>query len=272
MNVPKLATVGWAPVLVLLAAAACRNDNLQGSGSAPTPAVPSTDAVQDGKPANGTGTPPSATATSATNSPASSDTSAHQGGTASGLNHTPPAELAAPLSDGQIAAITDGLNSGEIEQAKVAKSKSKNKDVLAFANMMIEHHGQAKKQQAALKETPETSPLSTQLQGEAQQTLTKLQQANGADFDRAYLEAQVDGHQKALDTLKSKLLPSAKTPELTKYLRELQPKIEQHLARARTLRDATVQAAPTGTREMTKPASMRQGTTSASPSTPSGNH
>lgn len=271
MNVSKLTRARWAPMLLLLAAS-CSNDNPQGSNSAPAPALPSTDPVQGGKPADGTGTPPSVTTTSAANSP-TLDPSAHSGATAAGLNHTPPAELPAPLSEGQIAAITDGLNSGEIDQAKVAKSKSKNKDVLAFATMMIDHHGRAKKQQEALKETPETSPLSTQLQGEAQQTLSKLNQVSGADFDRAYLDAQVDGHQQALDTLKAKLLPSAKTPELTKYLRELQPKIEQHLARARTLRETIAHDVPTDTKAMGgKAASMRQETTSASPSTPSGNH
>lgn len=146
------------------------------------------------------------------------------------------------LTQGQIASITDGLNRGEIEQAKIARNKSKNKDVLGFASMMITHHGQATKQLAALKETPETSPLAVQLQGQAQRTLTRLNQANGADFDLAYLDAQVQGHQEALDTLRQKLLPSATSPALTEYLKELQPRIEQHLQRATQLRDQLASA------------------------------
>jgi putative membrane protein len=267
MSLSKMRIAAWAPALVLLTAAGCRNDNPSGSG--PTPVAPSTAPVQDGKPAEGTGTPSPATTTTKSLTPTDS---AQKDGTASGMNHTPPAELPAPLSDGQIAAITEGLNSGEIEQAKIAQSKSKNKAVLGFANMMIDHHGQAKKRQAALKETPESSPLGTQLSSEAQQTLMTLNQASGADFDRAYLDAQVDGHQKALDTLKGKLLPSAKTPEITKYLRELQPRIEQHLARARTLRDSLAHDIPSGTPSTTKPASVKAETTSASPPKKSDSH
>jgi putative membrane protein len=180
--------------------------------------------------------------------------------------------MAGPLTDGQIAAITDTLHSGEIEQANLARSKTKNKDVRSFAAMMIDHHGQARKQQATLKESPEPNPVATQLHSDSQATLGKLSQANGADFDRAYLDAQVDGHQKALDTLKQKLLPNAKAPDLTQYLRDLQPKIEQHLARARTLRDSLASGGPSEkNRNTTQPASMKQDQTQASPPAPSTN-
>jgi predicted outer membrane protein len=104
------------------------------------------------------------------------------------------------------------------------------------------------------------------LQNDSQKTLTKLNQAKGADFDRAYLDAQVEGHEKALDTLRQRLLPSANNPELTKYLRGLQPKIEQHLARARTLRDALASndASPR-TQGTNQPASMKQDPSSPRP-------
>jgi putative membrane protein len=247
-----------APAL-LVTAAACRND-------APSQATPNP--VPANSPAQ-TGTPPAATPPPAPASPATPGSTAH--GTQPTIGASPAAasrDAPPPLTDGQVAAVTDGLHRGEIEQAKLARSKSKNKQVLSFASMMIDHHGQAQRQQAALKETPEASPLATELQTESQKTLAGLRQAANADFDRAYLDAQVEGHQKALDTLKARLLPSAKAPELTKYLRELQPKIEQHLARARTLRDALASKAPiTGERSTTRGASLREET--PSPSSPS---
>lgn len=262
MNLAKIRILAWAPTLVVLAAAGCRNDNPAGSG--PSPGAPSTTPAPGETPAKDTATPMVAK-TETTTSRLTPAPAATPEGTTSGLNHSPPAELPAPLTDGQIAAITENMNSGEIEQAKVAKTKSKNQAVLAFANMLIEQHGQAKKRQTALKTTAEQSPLSTELSGEAAQTLAKLNQASGADFDRAYLDAQVDGHQAALDTLKAKLLPAAKSPELTKYLRELQPKIEQHLMRARALRDTIARDAPSGPPSTTKRASVKADPTSASP-------
>lgn len=224
----RILTAGVVPTLLIIA---CN------SGAPPTGAAGAGQTDQSATAPSAS--PPSAapqTATPAVAQPATTPTSANDPATA----RTPVSgrdDNTGPLTEGQIAAITDGVNKGEIEQAKIARSKSKNKDVLAFASMMIAHHGQATKQLAALKETPETSPLAIQMEGNAQSTLARLNQANGADFDRAYLEAQVQGHQEALDTLRQKLLPSATSPALTKYLKGLQPKIEQHLERATQLRD-----------------------------------
>jgi putative membrane protein len=263
----RLRLTTWAAPALLLIAAACQQRQDQPSGVNPTSPTPANDPARTGAPGDRMATPPAntspgtATAPGATASPTTNPAAAPP---ATGSPAAPSAELGGPLTDGQIAAITDGLHSGEIEQAKVARSKSKNKQVQSFANMMIEHHGQAKKQQAALKETPEPSPLATQLQSDGQQTLTKLNQASGADFDRAYLEAQVEGHQKALDTLKLRLLPNAKDAELTKYLRGLEPKIEQHLTRARTLRDSIAKNDSTQGPRVNQPASVKE-RTSASP-------
>jgi putative membrane protein len=266
----NLRLMSWAPALLLIGAA-CRNED-QPAGTHPT-ATPPNAPVQSGAPSERTGATPSATAPGAatgTTTAATPGSAAHTGQPSPNAgNAAASADTATPLTDGQIAAITDDLNTGEIEQAKVARSKSKNKDVLSFANMMIEHHGQAKKKQAALKESPEPSPLAKQLQSDSQKTLTQLNQANGSDFDRAYLDAQVEGHQKALDTVRQKLLPSAKTPELTKYLRDLQPTIEQHLTRARSLRDSLADNGSSAkNRSTTQPASMKQDSTSSSAPAP----
>jgi len=140
----------------------------------------------------------------------------------------------APLNDQQIAKITDSVNSAEIEQAKLAQQKSKNQQVRQFASMMIQHHGQAKKDQAALKLTPEDSPLAQQLAGESQSTLETLKAKQGADFDRAYIDAQIQGHQKVLQALQRELEPAAQNPDLRAYLQKLEPRVADHLAQAQS--------------------------------------
>lgn len=140
---------------------------------------------------------------------------------------------ATPLSDEQNAAITDIANTGEIEQAKLARSKSKNADVLKFSAMMIAHHGEAKQKQAKLKLTTAESGISTKLLEDGNRTLSELKDSKGADFDKRYLDAQVEGHQKVLATIDTELIPNAKNPELKAYLNEIKPKVEQHLQAAR---------------------------------------
>jgi putative membrane protein len=150
----------------------------------------------------------------------------------------------APLSDEQIAMVTESVNSAEIEQARIAQAKSQNEQVRRFAAMMIEHHEQARAQQAALNLGQAGSSVSERLQRDARATLETLEAKQGADFDRAYLQAQVEAHQKALDALQEQLQPSAKSPELRSYLQELMPKVAQHLEQAKTAQQSLQVSGP----------------------------
>jgi putative membrane protein len=140
----------------------------------------------------------------------------------------------AQLDDAQIAKITESVNSAEIEQAQLAKERTKNPEVRRFASMMIEHHGEAKQKQAALQLGSAESPLSRQLAAESKSTLESLKSKQGAEFDRAYLDAQVAEHQKVLDTIGRVLSPQAQKPALRTYLTELEPTVSQHLEQARS--------------------------------------
>jgi len=134
-----------------------------------------------------------------------------------------------PLTDEQIAAITDGANSAEINQAMVARTKSKNTSVQRFAQMMITHHGDAQKKQTKLKLKTAESKVSQNMLEENNKTLASLKEKSGAEFDRAYMQAQVEGHRKVLDAINNELLPNVKNPELKTYIQDLKPKVEQHL-------------------------------------------
>lgn len=144
----------------------------------------------------------------------------------------------ATLSDAQIAAVTDIANTAEIEQAKLARAKSKNPQVQKFSAMMIAHHGEAKQKQAKLKLAPADSAVSTKLLEDGNQVLAALKDSKGADFDRRYFEAQVDGHRKVLEAINNELLPNVKNPDLKAYLEDIKTKVEQHLQAARDAQQA----------------------------------
>jgi putative membrane protein len=143
----------------------------------------------------------------------------------------------ASLTDEQIAAITDAANTSEIDQAKLAEAKSKDPAVKKFAAMMILHHSQAKAKQAKLKLKPAESATSTAMAADAASTLDTLKTDKGKDFDKAYIAAQIEGHQKVLDTINSKLLPNVKSPELKAYLDNMKPTVETHLKDAKQLQE-----------------------------------
>lgn len=149
-----------------------------------------------------------------------------------------PAPKVDPLTDEQIAAITDAANTAEIAQAKIAQTKSKDPGIKQFAAMMISHHGEAKQKQAKLQLKPAESGVSTAMQVDADSTMNALKAGTGKDFDQAYITAQVDGHQKVLDTINDKLLPNVKSPELKAYLEEIKPRVEAHLKQAKVLQQS----------------------------------
>ncbi len=142
------------------------------------------------------------------------------------------------LSDEQIAGITDAANSAEIEQAKVARLKSKDKDVQRFAAKMIAAHEEAKKNQDKLKLPTAESALGNTIGTESASTLAALKSGEGSALDKSYIDAQVDAHQKLLNALNDKLIPSVKNPDLKAYLSQIAPHIAHHLKEAQELQHA----------------------------------
>lgn len=162
------------------------------------------------------------------------------------------------LTDAQIAAITDSANNAEIEQGKIARLKSKDRDVQHFSAEMIAGHEEAKKNQDKLNLATAESTLGNSVGMEASSTMNALKSTEGAAFDKAYVDAQVDEHQKLLDALNDRLLPNVKNPDLKAYLNQLLPHVARHLKQAQdiqrelTAKTAAASATNSGTKSATK--------------------
>lgn len=143
------------------------------------------------------------------------------------------------LTEGQVAFFADLANTSEVEQGKLAQGKAKTPAVRRFADMMVRHHTEALQEQAKLFKklnlTATDSAAASALKADGEKTLATLKDASPADFDRAYVTAQVDVHQKVLDAIDQKLLPAARTAELEAGLRKMRTTVEAHLSQAKTL-------------------------------------
>jgi len=144
------------------------------------------------------------------------------------------------LTEAQIAKLTELVNTAEVAQAKLAQRRAKAPAVKQFAEMMIKHHEQARREQTKiaqrLKLTPAGSKSADKLKSDADTQLEELEDSEAASFDAAYIASQIDGHQQALDLLDTQLIPSAKTPEVVNALNTARVLVEQHLRDARNLR------------------------------------
>ncbi|HEY5897847.1 MAG TPA: DUF4142 domain-containing protein [Burkholderiales bacterium] len=151
----------------------------------------------------------------------------------------PAAAFAEGPSDPQIAGIVVTANQIDVDAGKIAKSKSKNKEVQQFAQQMITDHGAVNKQAGALAKKlgvkPEESDTSRALKKGAQENKASLKKVQGAAFDKAYVDHEVAYHQQVLDAIDKVLIPSAQNAELKGLIEKVRPAIQAHLEHAQHL-------------------------------------
>jgi len=145
-------------------------------------------------------------------------------------------------TDPQIAAIVVTANQVDIDAGKLAKSRTKSKEVSKFAQQMITDHGGVNKQATALvtklKVKPEPNDTSRSLQKGGDENIAKLKKMKGAEFDRAYVEHEVAYHQAVIDALDKTLVPSASNAELKDLLVKVRPAFVAHLDHAKHLQSS----------------------------------
>jgi putative membrane protein len=147
------------------------------------------------------------------------------------------------LNDAQIAHIVVTANQVDIENGQLAKKKASNEDVHAYAHRMIGEHTDVNKQAtdlaAKLKLTPEDNPISKSLKEDGKKNLDKLKNLSGAQFDKAYIDAEIKLHQQVIDVADTKLVPSVKNEELKALLVKVRPALVSHLEHAQKIQGST---------------------------------
>ena len=131
------------------------------------------------------------------------------------------AEGAKP-NDAQIAHIAYTAGQLDIAAAEQAKQKSKNKDVLAFADDMERDHKAVNEKALALVKklgvTPEDNDTSKALSKQAADKRAELAKLSGKAFDKAYIDNEVAYHKAVNSALQSTLIPDANNAELKDLL------------------------------------------------------
>jgi putative membrane protein len=132
------------------------------------------------------------------------------------------AQGAAKPTDPQIAHIAYTAGQLDIDAAKQALEKSKNKEVRDFAQDMVRDHTEVNKQALALvtklNVKPEDNDTSRALTKQAAAKRDELAKLNGAAFDKAYVANEVAYHKTVNGALESTLIPSANNSELKTLL------------------------------------------------------
>jgi putative membrane protein len=132
------------------------------------------------------------------------------------------AQAAPKPSDPQIAHIAYTAGVIDITAAKQALAKSKNAEVIAFAQDMARDHEAVNKQALDLVKklnvTPEDNDTSRSLSKQAADKLAELAKLDSAAYDKAYVANEIAYHKAVNGALENLLIPSATNGELKSLL------------------------------------------------------
>ena len=168
---------------------------------------------------------------------------------------TPPAAMNAPapesaatgnapatsaaVSDPQIAQIALSASSGDSARGKLAETKATNAQVKSFAKEMVTDHTMLNKKAVELANklnvTPAESPADSDLVKKVGDMTNDLQGKTGKDFDKTYMDQEVQIHQRVLDDLDKTLIPTAQNADLKKLLTTARGVVDGHLKRAQQI-------------------------------------
>lgn len=142
-------------------------------------------------------------------------------------------------SDEQITKILTTTNDSEITLGKLAYKKAESKDVKKFAKEIVKDHSKHKKNTNKLSKkmdmTPEDNARASELKAENDKQMAELENLSGKEFDKAYMNAQIETHQKTLTDLDQTLIPSAKNKKLKKELEKTRKTVAWHLDDAKEI-------------------------------------
>ena len=95
-------------------------------------------------------------------------------------------------------------NMAEIELGRMASERGANAAVKKFGQMMVDEHTKAGDKLKPIA-SQHNIPLATELDDKHRDLRDKLATLQGAEFDREYMDAMVDGHEDVLDKLGSRV-------------------------------------------------------------------
>jgi putative membrane protein len=166
---------------------------------------------------------------------------ANETGTATDLNMADNGAMAnvtspSPLTAQGFVNAAAASDKFEVESSKLAAGSASSAAVKKFAAQMISAHtgSTAKLKTTLAGMSPAMTPDDT-LSADQQAKLDSLKGLNGAAFDRAYAQAQVDAHQATLDALNN-YAASGDNAQLKTFASGLVPTVTAHLNMAKGLK------------------------------------
>jgi putative membrane protein len=147
------------------------------------------------------------------------------------------------LSDGNIMALLAVANESDIEGGQLAEVKASSPQVRSYGSRMISEHASMLQQGNQLSKQLRISPIqpepAQQMVIEHKKAMDALKTKSGGEFDRAYIEHDINMHQR-VTRLVDEATKAADSAQLRTFLERSRPALEDHLEQARNVKRSLV--------------------------------
>jgi len=139
----------------------------------------------------------------------------------------------AVCSDGQVIAILQAANQGEIDVAQSVIDRLQDKNVQLLAQTIIDDHTKALDQVDQLSSSAGIEPVendnSEELAESADTTIASLEKESGDKLEKSYVAHELLDHIQTIGVGDHLLGPSAKNAQLKATIQALRPTLVKHL-------------------------------------------
>jgi putative membrane protein len=144
--------------------------------------------------------------------------------------------MAVDSADAAFATVAAADGMAEVALGKLAAEKSTNSQIKNFGDMMVTDHSKAGDELKAIAKTKNIT-LPDSLDDAHKKKIADLSKKSGKDFDKAYVDAMVDGHKKALDLMQSEA-KNGKDADLTAFAAKTAKIVQMHLDAINKIHDS----------------------------------
>src|SRR3954470_18927046 len=145
---------------------------------------------------------------------------------------SPPAATATKVNAAEFVNKAANSDMFEIQSSQLALTKTQDNRLREFAQRMVKDHTQASDK---LKAAAQNQTVPTTLDQEHAGMLQKLQQAQGNDFSRQYVQMQFEGHQKAVALFES-YAQNGDNTQLKQFAQQTVPTLREHFQQITQIR------------------------------------
>ena len=145
-------------------------------------------------------------------------------------------------TDASVFGFIGANNAGEVRESQLAAKKATNPAVKKYAQQLVTEHralaNEMKALAAKLSVTPDTADgdVHDVMENARDQVKDLTDMPAGADWDKKYIDNQIDDHKDVLDKLQD-AAKNTTNPELRAAIEKATGKVQEHLTKAQSIKE-----------------------------------